>query len=134
MTILYIALAGALGSVARYLVAAGVQRLAAPHTQVPAGTLAVNVIGAFVIGVVMAVFAARGELDSRVRIAISVGFLGGFTTYSAFAYETIALLERDRDRRDAGAEPAEVGAERPGLVVHDHDARRAGALCIRDFG
>ena len=71
MTIMYIALAGAAGSVARYLLAAGVQRVAAPHTQVPVGTLAVNVIGAFVIGVVMAVFAARGELDSRVRIAIT---------------------------------------------------------------
>ena len=96
MTLLYIAIAGALGSVARYLLAAGVQRAAASHTQVPAGTFAVNVIGAFLIGVVMAVFAARGELDSRVRITITIGFLGGFTTYSAFAYETIALLEGDR--------------------------------------
>ncbi len=96
MTLLYIALAGAAGSVARYLVAAGVQRAAAPPTLVPAGTLAVNVSGAFAVGVIMAVFAARGELDSRVRIAITVGFLGGFTTYSAFAYETVALLESDR--------------------------------------
>ena len=96
MTVLYIAIAGALGSVARYLLASGVQRVAAPHTQVPAGTLAVNVLGAFAIGIVMAVFAARGELDSRLRIAISVGFLGGFTTYSAFAYETITLLENER--------------------------------------
>ena len=96
MTLVYIALAGAAGSVARYLLAQGVQRVVASHTQVPVGTLAVNVIGAFAIGVVMAVFAARGELDSRVRIAISVGFLGGFTTYSAFAYETVTLLESDR--------------------------------------
>ena len=93
MLILYIALAGAAGSVLRYLLAHALQRTT---TGFPVGTLTVNVLGAFAIGVVMALFAARGELDSRVRIAITIGFLGGFTTYSAFAYETIALLEEQR--------------------------------------
>ena len=102
MIVLYIAIAGALGSVARYLLAAGVQRVTAPHTQVPAGTLAVNLLGAFAIGIVMAVFAARGEFDSRLRIAITVGFLGGFTTYSTFGYETFALL-RDGEHLRAAA-------------------------------
>ena len=61
---------------------------------VPWGTFAVNALGSFVIGIVMAAFIARGELDSRVRMAITIGFLGGFTTYSSFAFETVTLLER----------------------------------------
>jgi len=126
MTILYIAIAGALGSVARYLVAVGIQRVTADHTQVPVGTLAVNVIGAFCIGVVMAVFAARGELDSRLRLAITIGFLGGFTTYSAFAYETVALLESDR----VGTAALYVGAT---LIVAGA-AAFAGILVGRAMG
>ncbi len=92
MTLLYIALAGALGSVSRYLVGEGIQRALNPR--VPLGTFAVNVVGSFVIGLVMAVYIARGEMDSRLRIAVTVGFLGGFTTYSSFAYETVTLIEK----------------------------------------
>jgi CrcB protein len=94
VTLLAIAIAGALGCVARYLAAVGVQRLAGGTF--PVGTLAVNVSGCFAIGIAMAVFAARGELDSRLRMTITIGFLGGFTTYSAFAYETIDLIEQGR--------------------------------------
>jgi len=99
VTILYIAIAGALGSVARYLVATAVQRTTADF---PVGTLTVNIVGSLVIGFVMALFAARGELDSRLRIALTIGFLGGFTTYSAFAYETVSLLEEQRVAAAAG--------------------------------
>jgi fluoride exporter len=91
VTALYIALAGALGSLARYGAGAGLQRLAG--TRFPYGTLLVNVVGSFLIGLVMAVFAARGQLDSRARLAITIGFLGGFTTYSSFALETVSLIE-----------------------------------------
>src|SRR5205814_1065638 len=59
----------------------------------PGGTLAVNVLGSAVIGFVMTLYAARGELDSRTRIALTAGLLGGFTTYSSFAYESLTLLE-----------------------------------------
>lgn len=60
---------------------------------VPVATLAVNILGSFVMGVLVAVFSARGEMDSRLRMALCVGFLGGFTTYSSFALETVTLLE-----------------------------------------
>jgi CrcB protein len=92
LTAVYIAIAGALGSVGRYAVAKYIQDTSSSNF--PWGTLAVNVLGSFLIGLLMAIFAARGELDSRLRLALTVGFLGGFTTYSAFALETITLVER----------------------------------------
>jgi CrcB protein len=91
MVALLVAVAGALGSLARYLLSNLVQRAAGPRF--PVGTLTVNVLGSFAIGVVMATFAARQALDSRTRIAITAGFLGGFTTYSAFAWDAWALVE-----------------------------------------
>lgn len=92
MTGLAIALAGALGSLCRWGVG-HVLSNAGGNPRWPWGTLAVNVAGSFLIGAVMALFAARGELDSRLRMAITIGFLGGFTTYSSFAYETVTLLD-----------------------------------------
>lgn len=86
---LYIALGGALGTLCRYLVGAGLGRLL--PGKLPWGTLAVNVLGSFAIGVVMAFFAERSALDSQLRMALTVGFLGGFTTYSAFAFEVVTL-------------------------------------------
>ncbi len=87
-----IALCGAVGTIARYFVGLGVTRLSG--SSLAWGTLTVNVLGSFAMGLIMGIFAARGELDSRLRIAITVGFLGGFTTYSSFALETVTLLER----------------------------------------
>lgn len=91
-TLLYIGLAGALGSICRHLVGTAVQR--ASGVSFPWGTLAVNVAGSFCIGLVMALFALRGQLDAPLRLALTAGLLGGFTTYSAFAFETIQLVER----------------------------------------
>jgi fluoride exporter len=101
--LLAIAGAGAAGSVARYLLGNWLQRTTG--ASLPLGTLAVNIAGSFFLGVVMTLFALRGELDSKVRIALTVGLLGGFTTYSSFAYETLLLLER----RQFAAAAAYVG-------------------------
>lgn len=92
-TLVYIALAGAAGSVCRYLAGTAMQRVGGA---LPYGTLLINVSGSFCMGVVMALFALRGQLHSPLRIALTAGFLGGFTTYSAFAFETIQLVENDR--------------------------------------
>jgi len=91
VTALLVAIAGALGCLARYGVGLAGQRLLGDRF--PWGTLAVNLLGSFAIGAVMVVAEAR-QLDPRVRVALVGGFLGGFTTYSAFAYESIALAER----------------------------------------
>ncbi len=88
---IYVALFGAAGSLCRYLLSNAVQRLFGRNF--PLGTLAVNVLGSLAIGAVLAWFAARGA-DSRMRVALVAGFLGGFTTYSAFAWETWTLLEQ----------------------------------------
>ena len=88
---LYVSLAGAAGTFCRYAIGVGLSRWS---TRFPWGTFAVNLVGSFAIGYVMALFAARGELDSRARMALTTGFMGGFTTYSAFAYETVDLIER----------------------------------------
>lgn len=89
---LWVALLGALGSVCRYGVGLLGARTFGPS--VPAGTFAVNVLGSAAIGFVMSLFAARGELLSPTRVALTGGFLGGFTTYSAFCFETFAFVDR----------------------------------------
>ena len=90
-TALYIAAAGALGSVCRHLAGVGMQSLLGGR--LPYGTFLVNVLGSFLIGFSMAIFAIRGQLDSQVRVALTVGFLGGFTTYSSFALETVQMAQ-----------------------------------------
>lgn len=80
-----VALGGALGSMARYLTASGVNR--ALGQGFPYGTLAVNVIGSFAIGAV-----AAKVTSSDVRLFLMTGIMGGFTTYSAFNEETLTAL------------------------------------------
>lgn len=87
-TALWVGIAGGLGSVCRWLIAHWI-----PRGRLPWSTLAVNVVGSLLIGLVMAVLAARGQLDSRLRVVITAGFLGGFTTYSSFALDTVSLVE-----------------------------------------
>jgi fluoride exporter len=85
-----VALGGLVGSVARYWLSGAVQDLTGHGF--PSGTLAVNVVGSFVIGLVMALSLERGLLDEEWRILLTTGFCGGFTTMSTFSYETLALL------------------------------------------
>ena len=120
MTALMVAIAGALGCLARYGVGLAGQRLLGDRF--PWGTLAVNLVGSFAIGAVMVLAEAR-QLDPRVRVAVVGGFIGGFTTYSAFAYETLALAER----RSAAAAAAYAGLTILGCFV----ACGAGLLLTR---
>jgi len=91
MKLLWIGAGGALGSVARFLLAAGLQRLAPAGFVL--GTFAVNVLGSFAMGFVVALALARGNFDSDGRVIVTAGVLGGFTTYSSFNQEALELLE-----------------------------------------
>jgi fluoride exporter len=87
---LWIALGGALGSVARFWMAGAVDgRLnAAAVGPFPWGTLAVNLLGSFIIGLL----AGMETLGSQARLFLAVGLCGGFTTFSAFSLQTLNLL------------------------------------------
>ena len=91
--IVWVALGGALGSVARYLASGLVQAWAGPDW--PWGILLVNIVGCLGMGVVMGVSEESG-LSPTVRVALATGVLGGFTTFSAFAGDTLLLLEEGR--------------------------------------
>jgi CrcB protein len=89
--VLLVALGGALGSVARWLGAGWVQQRAG--LGFPWGTLTVNVAGCLCITFIMETAVSTLSFGPRVRLFGVVGFLGGFTTFSTFSYETIRLME-----------------------------------------
>jgi fluoride exporter len=89
---------GALGSGLRYLVAVAAVRWLGP--EFPWGTLIVNLVGAFLIGLVQQL-AANQILTEETRLLLSTGVMGGLTTYSAFSYETVRLAQVG-DWRGAG--------------------------------
>ena len=94
MSALLVAVGGAVGSVLRYWMSGMVQRfIPAPGTWAffPAGTLAVNVLGCLIIGALAEVGDRRGPLSEEARGLLMAGFLGGFTTFSAFANETVTV-------------------------------------------
>jgi len=94
LTVLFIAMGGAVGAAARWWLSGLAQRLS-PAGAFPAGTLVVNVAGCLLIGLLAAWFASPGGLRVRDvhRLAVMVGLLGGFTTFSTYAYETLQLAD-----------------------------------------
>jgi fluoride exporter len=89
---LVVCLGGALGSGARYLVATWAA--AALGTSFPFGTLIVNVAGSFLLAFVMQASTSTELMSPTVRLMLTTGVMGGFTTYSAFNYETSGFLRQ----------------------------------------
>jgi fluoride exporter len=89
--IAYIGLLGALGCLARYFLSGWIYQLLGRGF--PYGTLAVNVVGAFLIGFIMEFSIRSALVPPTLRIALTIGFLGGLTTFSTFSFETFRLLE-----------------------------------------
>lgn len=89
--LVWIALAGAVGSVARYGVSGVVQRFSGERF--PWGTFAVNAIGCFLFGLVWMLAEDRLVISGRARLIILTGFMGAFTTFSTFAFETSRMLD-----------------------------------------
>jgi CrcB protein len=88
---LLVCLGGALGTGARYLITGWVPKLLG--ASFPYGTLTVNVLGSFLITLIMSVALDTGALSPTVRLFLTTGVMGGFTTFSTFTYENMAFLQ-----------------------------------------
>lgn len=91
MQLLYIGIFGGLGCVARFLLSGWTYALAGRG--LPYGTLTVNILGSFLLGLLMTFGLRSTLLSPELRIGLTVGFMGGFTTFSTFSYETMKLME-----------------------------------------
>jgi CrcB protein len=94
MTVFLVGIGGAAGAILRYLVGVAVLRLAGAGF--PWGTMVVNVAGSFAMGVLAVVLFSRTGFHGRLSALMMTGFLGGFTTFSAFSLDAYYLFERDR--------------------------------------
>ena len=90
MKYILILLGGGVGSLARYVVGSAIAGRFG--TRFPAGTMLVNVTGCFLIGLTMTLLTERLQPHPYWRLALVVGFLGGYTTFSSFSFETYSLL------------------------------------------
>lgn len=90
--ILLVALGGGLGASARYLTNLAALRIAGPSF--PWGTITVNIVGSFLMGVLIAALARRTGTSMEMRSFLATGFLGGFTTFSAFSLDFAVMWER----------------------------------------
>ena len=90
LRLLLVGTGGFLGAALRYIVTACVHEVM-DNPWFPYGTLAVNVVGCLVIGFLAGLAESRASFSSEARLFVFVGIIGGFTTYSSFAYETYTL-------------------------------------------
>lgn len=90
MAVVWVFVGGGAGSALRWLASGWVARAAG--TALPWGTLAVNVVGSFLLSLILHVGLTTDLLSPDARLALTTGAMGGFTTYSTFSYETLELL------------------------------------------
>ena len=87
---LAIAIGGGLGAVTRFVITREMENWFGSY--LPYGTMTVNVAGSLALGCFATVFIDRPEINSTIRLGVTIGFLGAFTTFSAFSYESLQLL------------------------------------------
>jgi fluoride exporter len=87
----YIAAGSAIGGVSRYLLGGFLQRQTGGTF--PIGTLVINISGSFLLGLILRYAVETPTLTPEARAFLTVGFCGGYTTFSTFSYETVALME-----------------------------------------
>ena len=112
-TLIQVAAGGALGASARYLTLVGATRLFG--LGFPWGTLIVNVVGSFLMGVLIVMLAERDAM--RFAPFLTVGLLGGFTTFSAFSLDAVTLVERGQVGAAAGYVGASVAVSITALML-----------------
>ena len=93
----YVAVGSAVGGVARYLLGAFIQQRAGPSF--PTGTLVVNVSGSFLLGLLLRYALGSEAISAELRAMLTIGFCGGYTTFSTFSFETAVLLEEGQHAR-----------------------------------
>lgn len=114
--VLVVAAGGAIGAALRHLVGLGAMRLCG--TGFPVGTLAVNVVGSFIMGALIAWLALKAPGGGQnLRLFLATGVLGGFTTFSAFSLEVVLLWERGAPGPALGYVAASVAASIAALVA-----------------
>jgi CrcB protein len=121
---LAVAIGGGIGALARWWMAAWVTRLLGAG--VPWGTLAVNVLGGFMMGAIVQAATHVWPPSTPVRLFLTTGLMGGFTTFSAFSLEMADMLERGETMTAAGYAVASV--------VACVGALTAGQWAVRTFG
>jgi len=92
LKILYVGIGGFIGSALRYIISIYTPKFFG--TQLPYGTLIVNVAGGILIGLIMEISLATDFISPNFRLFLTTGIMGGFTTFSTFSYETINLFVR----------------------------------------
>jgi CrcB protein len=123
LAIVAVAVGGAIGSVSRYLVSSWfVERVGSGF---PWGTMFINVSGSLAIGVVLQLALSRAGLSPYVRLFFATGILGGFTTFSAYAFEIYAMASAERQ--------AQSLAYALGSVAAGVTAAYVGAFAVRVF-
>jgi CrcB protein len=121
---LFVCLGGALGTGARYALGGWAQR--ALGTAFPYGTTMINLLGSFLIVIIMHLGLERGVVSADVRIVLTTGVMGGFTTYSSFNYESIRFMQSGA----WGMAALNVAVTVVGCLV----AGGLGLLCARGIG
>jgi CrcB protein len=89
--LVWVGIGGGIGAIARYAMGKGITERA--NSLFPYGTFTVNLLGAFLIGVLFTLLVERGVGHPHLRLLLITGFLGGFTTFSAYTIEAITLIE-----------------------------------------
>jgi CrcB protein len=124
----YIAVGSALGGVSRYLVGGVLQRAAGPGF--PVGTLVVNLTGSFLLGLFLRYAVDTPTLTPEWRAFLTIGFCGGYTTFTTFRYETVALLEDGQWGRAGAYIGLSLGLALIGVLLGFAAAR--GVVALRE--
>lgn len=88
--IIYVGIGGFIGATIRYLIT--IQSAKLFNSSIPLGTLIANVLGGFIIGVIMEISMSTELISPNLKLFLTTGIMGGLTTFSTFSYETISLL------------------------------------------
>ncbi|MDQ6829265.1 MAG: fluoride efflux transporter CrcB [Gemmatimonadota bacterium] len=120
--VLYIALGSAAGGVSRFLLASAIQERA--NSAFPMGTLVVNITGSLLLGFIFSYALQTTSVSAEMRAFLTTGFCGGYTTFSAFSYETARLMQQGLFAQAAAYVGTSVSLSVAGVFVGFALARR----------